>query len=443
MVGIFYGLYVFVKKNTVCISAFILAFLFYTGIITVYNPKPYISLVSKENIISLDGRICSNPVRVSNGKYYRCSLELSFVYGSIHNKYDSNALKIYSQAKGLIYLFIPSKIIEAHYPGRLFSISNPQNSSNPVLIENNVIIKAKGSLLKNNSQDSKEIPCFFVNTLESEGFDNSFWGKLSYFRALSRLQFKRLMYNWGDSGGLLLALISGSGEYTDSKISSGFRDAGLSHILALSGMHLSFFSMFALVFTRFAGKKFSEIFSLFIILLFSWFAGLTPSLFRALLCALLVFITSYLGCKTNMVKILCSSFLIHVCIRPMDLFQLSFQLSYSALLGILLVSNFFDSIFYRIFHPGISSSLCASLGAQVTTLPICLSAFGKFMPIGIIASVIVSPLVLFFLGLGVICIVLTIFMPCFSEVLGLVLNLMYNCIVWLVLFFAGFPAMEI
>ena len=76
-------------------------------------------------------------------------------------------------------------------------------------------------------------------------------------------------------------------------------------------------------------------------------------------------------------------------------------------------------------------------------MPICLSTFGKFMPIGIIASVIVSPLVLFFLGLGVGCIILTILFPCFSQVLGVVINLLYNWISWLVLFFAEFPAMEI
>lgn len=442
MVGHSGKIYILIRKNIVCISAFILAFFFYTGIVTVYNPKPYISLINKENIIALDGRICSNPVRVSNGKYYRCSFELSSVYGSIHNKYNSNKLKVYSQAEGLIYLFVPSRFIEAHYPGRLFSVANFYNHSNPILIENNVRISAKGSLLKN-IEKPDEIPCFFVNSLESKGFDDNFLGKISYFRALCRVQFKRLMYNWGNAGGLLVALISGSGEYTDSLISSAFTDAGLSHILALSGMHLSFFSMFAGFFTKFAGKKFSEIFSLFVILLFSWFAGLTPSLFRALICSLLIFITSYFGCKANMVKILCASFLLHVCIRPMDLFQLSFQLSYSALLGILLVSNLFDLIFYRILHPRVSSSLCASLGAQVTTVPICLSTFGKFMPIGIIASVIVSPLVLFFLGLGVGCIILTILFPCFSQVLGVVINLLYNWISWLVLFFAEFPAMEI
>ena len=49
------------------------------------------------------------------------------------------------------------------------------------------------------------------------------------------------MYMWGSAGGLLLALLSASKEYTSSAFSDAFRLAGLSHILALSGMHVSIF----------------------------------------------------------------------------------------------------------------------------------------------------------------------------------------------------------
>ena len=71
------------------------------------------------------------------------------------------------------------------------------------------------------------------------------------FRALCRLYFKRMMFAWGSAGGLLLALLCGARDFTESETADAFRMAGLSHILALSGMHLSLFYGLA----AFAGKK--------------------------------------------------------------------------------------------------------------------------------------------------------------------------------------------
>ena len=86
------------------------------------------------------------------------------------------------------------------------------------------------------------------------------------------------MKDWGRAGGFLLALLSGSKEYLDSKISNTFRHSGLSHILALSGMHLSLISSIAgIVENKSALKKLGLLLKVGTIILFVWFAGISPS----------------------------------------------------------------------------------------------------------------------------------------------------------------------
>ena len=143
-----------------------------------------------------------------------------------------------SSASGTVKVFIPSEMAEVYLPGKLYSVANG------AFFEAGGLYSLKGHF----SNDGQS---FYVERCLSSGFPHTFYGRLDYFRALCRLQFKRLMYSWGSAGGLLLALLCGAKEYTSSEISLGFKRAGLSHILALSGMHLSMFSEIAL----FAGKK--------------------------------------------------------------------------------------------------------------------------------------------------------------------------------------------
>ncbi len=434
----------FFAKNGVMLGVLVLVFLFYSGIVPVYNRNPYISLVPKENVVRLEGYVSSNPVKISSGNFYRCSFDLTNAWGRLDFMGSKGEGFVSSEARGRVYLYIPSAFVESHYPGRLYSAANTKQRRNPVLVETGArfVFDAKYSLNDFSSSPSI-LPIFFATTGESKGFDRTIRGRIAFLRGLCRLELKRILFSWKEAGGLLLALLCGSGEYTDFELSSAFRYAGLAHILALSGMHLSFFSGLASFTSRCFGKRLSDFFALLVVFCFVWFAGLTPSLFRAMLCTLLSSISGLCGFRMPMLRILAFSFVIHVCIMPQDLFQLSFQLSYGSLAGILVFGRFFEPLFYRVFPSCISSGLCASGGAQIISAPISLAKFGFFAAGGIIASVVVSPLVLFFLGAGLFSVVAVLLFPESSAVLGVGLNLVYNCICMVVRFFARLPVLEI
>jgi competence protein ComEC len=91
----------------------------------------------------------------------------------------------------------------------------------------------------------------------------------------------------------------------------------------------------------------------------------------------------------------------------------------------------------------LSDSLSSSVGAQFFTIPISVKTFGTFTPIGIFSTVIVSPLVTFFIYSGLICFLLSLIFPLFISTSGIFMNFLYTLITKIVLFFSQFPLIEV
>jgi len=410
------------SNSSVFIAALICIILFYSGLIKLKDRNPFVSLIPSSNITSLYGQLLSSPAKCENGKYYRSKLRLM---------QSGSKEGVKSSASGNVSIYIPSEEVEAFFPGKLYSQSK-------AALNNKACIWEAGGNYWVEGHFNKAGDCFYISECKASFFPENFYGKFDYFRALCRLQFKRLMYSWGAAGGLLLALLCGAKEYTVSELSLSFRNAGLSHILALSGMHLSMFSGIAM----FLGKKtkrrkLSFIIRITALILFVWFAGLSPSLLRAFICSLLTIIASLANVKKpDMLLILAFSFLCQTIISPSDIYSSAFILSYSALAGILLTNSFFRSFYVR-FCPGyLANSLGSSTGAQVFTAPLSLKLFGSFSPVGIIATSVVSPLITIFIYSGLALIILCLILPPLAAPSGIFINLLYTVIRFLVSFFS-------
>ncbi len=405
------------SNNSVFLAALICILVFYSGLIKLQDRNRFYSLIPCGQVEFLSGQMISSPGKTSNGKYYSGKLKV----------WTSGNNSVKSSARGNVKVFIPCELAEVYFPGKLYS------AAKGAFFEAGGLYSLKGHF----SGDGQS---FYVDSCLSSTFPETFYGRLDYFRALCRLQFKRLMYSWGSAGGLLLALLCGAKEYTSSEISLGFKKAGLSHILALSGMHLSMFSGIALFAGKKIGrKKLSFIIRIFALVLFVWFAGFSPSLLRAFICSLLTIIAALANVKKpDMLLILAFSFLCQTIISPADIYNVGFILSYTALAGILLTNKFFRSIYNR-FLPGyFSASLGSSTGAQIFTAPISLKMFGSFAPVGIIATSVVSPVVTIFIYSGLLFIIISLIIPPLAIPSGIFINLEYTIINFLISFFSRF-----
>lgn len=418
-------------KNTSLIEklALIFVLVYYLFYASIPVRKPFYTVFPIDTIDRLSLCLLESPQKV-NEQYFLLRAQVLEVGMQRQN------LTFSHEGEGRLEALVPATLVESLYPGRLFS-----STGSKAVFESGSILDCSGSFMKKNMNTKKtSLPTFFIKRAEQRGWKSG----LSQFRALLRLAFKRLLYTWGEGGSLVLALLSGERLYLEPRLADAFRNAGLSHILALSGMHLSFFAGLTAGFaSRIFGKKRAPFFSFLAISFFVWFAGFSPSLMRAYICAIIGLLSSFASLDINLTSVLSISFILQILIAPDDGMSLSFLLSYSALLGIALFSRFFFSKCIRFFPEPIALSLSASLAAQIFTIPLTLAFFGTITPIGIIATVFISPLISLFMSLSITAIILALCLPQTLFFSGVLIQGLYSFIAFLVVLFAKVPAIQL
>jgi len=222
-----------------------------------------------------------------------------------------------------------------------------------------------------------------------------------------------------------------------------FRRAGSMHILALSGMHLGIIAgLIFFLLSPIAGKRYSFFICLVILSCYILTTGLKPSLLRAGVMFFLFGFGRLIARETSPLNILFLAFIILAIAMPSSVNTLSFKLSFLALFGILVVSK--RVIFYlNPFLPrAVALSISASIGAQALTSILVIPVFGVIYPVGIIASLLLAPLITVFIALGMLYIVL-IQVPLMDQILRFLLFFIYKWVIELVKLFSLFPGLRI
>ena len=450
-------------------AALLTIIIVYSGLIRVSSRDIFRPPVISENITGIEGVIASSPRKTQSGKTYAVDVKISSVEAVPSVKYSPKArfqspepsgkAQHFGKARhfGIATLYVPAAKIEALYPGRLFSAARRFDAADTEkdkdskyrnrLFDTGCKIYAPVSLMKFTSSVSQSPGKAYLQKLfpaktgfyASDIFSENYTSKIFLWRALLRLQLKRLLYAWGEAGGLLLALLCGAKEYTALNLSEIFRKAGLSHILALSGMHLSLFSgLVKKVFSVFSEKRLQTVLSVLVAAVFVFFAGFTPSLTRAFICMLISAAASLFFFQPDKLTVLAISFLVQLCIFPQDADSEAFLLSYGAFLGIIAGEKLFTRFFNALLPFKLGSSVAVSLGAQLFTIPLSLLLFGEFAPAGFIASVIVSPFAGYFVTFGLISVFFTLLMPFLLKPLGVIIIQFYRILIMMVRFFSSF-----
>ena len=356
-------------------------------------------------------------------------------------------------AAGAVQLLVPAALIRGTYSGGITRIDSAEQSeaAAPLLHSTAAFAAAlqnpqecrfyvRGMRLAVQGKFGKTGTAFYARSVQPVFLG---WNTpLSRLRAFFRFSFMRMLFGWGDAGGLLLALLAADKAFLPVECVTAFRNAGLAHILALSGMHLSLIGTAALQGGRILGHKSRAAwFSLAAVFLFVWFAGSAPSLNRALGMVCVAAAGKALGLKPPPLSVLCAMLTVHIALAGAEAITLGFMLSYGACAGIIIFGDACACLLEGTIPPVVAGSISASVGAQLFTAPIVIFAIGNIAAAGIIASCLVSPLVSVFLIAGLICIPLALIFPFSSSLLGCGLNIAYRLIFSAADFFARFPAL--
>jgi competence protein ComEC len=231
-------------------------------------------------------------------------------------------------------------------------------------------------------------------------------------------------HEWGP---LAQAVILGVRDNLDTSLSKTFNAAGCAHVLALSGMHLGILAaLLSLLLKRPLGMKGAGLAGALLILLYVYLVGPQASLVRSLIMYLAGFLIMVRGFPRRGGAILGGAFLVQIVLFPASGGELSFTLSYLALLGLLSAGpRFYELIRGRL--PGrIAGPLSASAGAFTLTSPLCAASFGVLRPVGIAAALIITPLITLFMVLALAWLLLDFLAPAAAFPLAALLSLVYR-----------------
>lgn len=118
-----------------------------------------------------------------------------------------------------------------------------------------------------------------------------------------------------------------------------FSDASLSHILAISGMHVSYVSIgISFILKKFDNRKSKYILIVFLIC-FAEFTGGAPSILRAVIMSILAIISKLIYRKSDTLNNISISCLLILILNPYNILNLGFQLSFLGTLGIVMFNK--------------------------------------------------------------------------------------------------------
>ncbi len=199
--------------------------------------------------------------------------------------------------------------------------------------------------------------------------------------------------------GLAEALLIGYKDDLDQNLVQSYTNTGVVHIIAISGMHISLVYWLLMLFFRplHRKKNLRWLIGLFVIAgiwLFSIMAGGGPSILRSALMFSCIVIGKELNRKTNIYNSLSLSAFILLCINPFCLWDVGFQLSYAAVLSIVI---FFKPVYNWFYFKNkaidfIWKMNAVSMAAQVLTVPLSIYHFHQFPVWFLLTNFIAIPL---------------------------------------------------
>lgn len=195
----------------------------------------------------------------------------------------------------------------------------------------------------------------------------------------------------GDTGALATGIVTGDDTGLSEMTQNNFTATNTSHLTAVSGQNVSliigFLSLWYSPRTSW-GRLIFHGFLIAAVWSFTVFVGLEAPALRAAIVATLTVLGSHVGRRTDPVTILSLTLGTMALINPLVVHSTGFWLSATAAMALCLT---LPRNFQRGPRRAVFAVLLAPAAASIATMPIALSAFGSWSPIGILANILVAP----------------------------------------------------
>ncbi|MFW6359062.1 MAG: ComEC/Rec2 family competence protein [Chroococcales cyanobacterium] len=331
---------------------------------------------------------------------------------------------------GKLYVTVPLLQATGIYPGDSVRIKGllyqPKESSNPGGFNFKAYLASQGSFAGLSGREVSKI----------EDVEGKSWG---WWRLRQRIIRAQLSWLGSPKGQLVSSMVLGRRAVDlPYNIRDDFIETGLAHVLAASGFHVSLILGVALALTRPLSSQVQFGVGLATLLIYVGLTGVQPSVARA---AIMGF-GALFGLVTERKVIPLGSLLLAaillLIINPLWIWDLGFQLSFLATLGLVTTM---PAVVQRLdwLPPAIATIIAIPIAIFPWVLPIQLYVFGVIAPYSIVVNIITVPLIIIISLGGMISALAALIYPLSGSAIAWLLNYPVSGLLTIVSFFASLP----
>lgn len=195
--------------------------------------------------------------------------------------------------------------------------------------------------------------------------------------------------------GLALGILLGEKQSLGKEVLSSFRDAGLIHIVVLSGYNIAILIEAMMRLLAFISLRLRTVLAGAVIVLFVLMVGPSATVLRAAVMAVLVLLARATKRTYAILRALMVAGTLMLFVNPYLLrYDPGFQLSFLATLGLILVAPLLERTFHFVPTVGqVKEFVIATIATQITVLPLLAFSMGSVSTVALIANVVVLPLI--------------------------------------------------
>ncbi len=248
-----------------------------------------------------------------------------------------------------------------------------------------------------------------------------------------------------DAFAVSAALVLGQKDHLSREIRSAYSSSGAMHVLAVSGLHVGIIYLVLVWLLRWLGTRGAMGWlRLLLIITALWsyalITGMSPSVMRASTMFTAIAIAQGISRSTNIFNSIAGAALVLICFNPLITEEVGFQLSFAAVLGIVLL----QPKIYALWHTNnwlldkMWQLTAVSIAAQLATFPLAIFYFHQFPNYFLLSNFIVIPAATVVLITGFATMVAALFQPLF-DLLGTLLNAIVSLLNWLIVSIENLP----
>ncbi len=206
-----------------------------------------------------------------------------------------------------------------------------------------------------------------------------------------------------EDAGVVRAMVLGEKSALDSDTKNLYQKNGISHLLAISGLHISLIGMgLYRALRRLTGHYLpAGIPSILLIVAYGWMAGASVSALRAVIMCALMVTADLVGRSYDMLTAMGVAAIVLLLTSPLNSRQSAFLLSFGAVLGIALLTPLLR--LYRPKQGRLFQALGVSLSVLAVTFPVLLCAFSEYSLYSTLLNLLVIPLMSVLMAAATLC----------------------------------------